>query len=130
MQTMEVVILTNDKDINDYLKSLRAHGWCRDLSNKNILYKKSNNKFKDHYVFITPGYSLRPLEIEAAIGLVQLNKLKRFMKIRDKNAQTFQKLFGNKSWCRIQKQEKNSISSWYGFNLILDGKLKSKRHKI
>ena len=131
MQTMEGgVILTNDKDINDYLKSLRAHGWCRDLSNKNILYKKSNNKFKDHYVFITPGYSLRPLEIEAAIGLVHLNKLKRFMKIRDKNAQTFQKLFGNKSWCRIQKQEKNSISSWYGFNLILDGKLKSKRHKI
>ncbi len=131
MQTMEGgVILTNDKNIDDYLKSLRAHGWCRDLSNKNILYKKSNNKFKDHYVFITPGYSLRPLEIEAAVGLVQLSKLKKFMKIRDKNAQTFKKLFGSKSWCKIQKQEKNSISSWYGFNLILDGELKGKRHKI
>ena len=30
MQTMEVD-LTNNKDINNYLKSLRAHGWCRDL---------------------------------------------------------------------------------------------------
>ena len=38
-------------------------------------YKKSNDKFKDHFVFISPGYSLRPLEIEASVGLVQLKKL-------------------------------------------------------
>ena len=71
------------------MKSLRAHGWCRDLPKKNNLYKKSNDKFKDHFVFITPGYSLRPLEIEAAIGLVQLRKLKKFMKIRHKNSLVF-----------------------------------------
>ncbi len=131
MQTMEGgVILTNDKDTNDFLKSLRAHGWCRDLSKKNNLYKKSNDKFKDHFVFITPGYSLRPLEIEASVGLVQLKKLDRFTKIREKNSIIFKKLFGNKSWCKIQKQEDNSISSWYGFNLILTGVLKNKRKKV
>ena len=42
IQTMEGgVILTNDKDINDYLKSLRAHGWTRELPKKNKLYKFS-----------------------------------------------------------------------------------------
>ena len=131
MQTMEGgVILTDNKDINDFLKSLRAHGWCRDLPEKNNLYKKSNDKFKDHFVFITPGYSLRPLEIEASVGLVQLKKLNRFMKIREKNSKIFKNLFGNKSWCKIQEQEKKSLSSWYGFNLILTGQLKNKRQNI
>jgi len=131
MQTMEGgVILTDNKDINDFLKSLRAHGWCRDLPKKNNLYKKSNDKFKDHFVFITPGYSLRPLEIEASVGLVQLKKLNRFMKIRKKNSDIFKNLFGNKSWCKIQVQEKKSLSSWYGFNLILTGQLKNKRKII
>ena len=131
MQTMEGgVILTNDRDINDFLKSLRAHGWCRDLPKKNKLYKKSNDKFKDHFVFITPGYSLRPLEMEAAVGLIQLKRLDKFMKMREKNSKIFQNLFKNKNWCKIQKHEKNSLSSWYGFNLILNGKLKNKRKII
>ncbi len=131
MQTMEGgVILTNDRDINDFLKSLRAHGWCRDLPKKNKLYKKSNDKFRDHFVFITPGYSLRPLEMEAAVGLIQLKRLDKFLKMREKNSKIFQNLFKNKHWCKIQKQEKNSLSSWYGFNIILNGKLKNKRKMI
>ena len=131
MQTMEGgIILTDNKNINDFLKSLRAHGWCRDLPKKNSFYKKSNDKFKDHFVFITPGYSLRPLEIEAAVGLIQLKKLDKFMKIRLKNASTFKNLFKNKTWCKIQNVEKKSFSSWFGFNLILCGQLKNKRKKI
>ena len=35
MQTMEGgIILTDDNNINDYLRSLRAHGWCRELPKK------------------------------------------------------------------------------------------------
>ena len=131
MQTMEGgVILTNDKDTNDFLKSLRAHGWCRELPKKNNLYKKSNDKFKDQFVFITPGYCVRPLEIEASVGLVQLKKIDKFMKIRQKNSIVFKKLFSNKSWCKIQRQDEKSQSSWYSFNLILTGELKNKRKKI
>ena len=52
------------------------------------------------------------------------------MKTRLKNAEIFQNLFGNKEWCQIQSIEKNSKPSWYGFNLILKGKLKNKREKI
>ena len=40
MQTMEGgVILTDNKDIDNFLKSLRAHGWCRDLPKKTIYIK-------------------------------------------------------------------------------------------
>lgn len=131
LQTMEGgVILTDNREINDYLRSLRAHGWCRDLSDSNKLYKKSKNNFQDAFVFITPGYCLRPLEVEAAIGKVQLKKIDKFLKIRRANSKIFRKLFENKSWCTIQKQIENSNSSWYGFNIVLKGKLKNKRSLI
>lgn len=131
MQTMEGgIILTDNKDLYDILRSLRAHGWCRDLPNRNNLYKKKNDSFKDKFTFITPGYALRPLEIQAAIGIVQLKKFKNFMKMRIKNAKIFMKLFGNKKWCTIQSEELNCESSWYGFNILLKGKLKNKRKKI
>ena len=131
LQTMEGgVILTDNREINDYLRSLRAHGWCRDLSDSNKLYKKSKNNFQDAFVFITPGYCLRPLEVEAAIGKVQLKKIDKFLKIRRANSKIFRKLFENKCWCTIQKQIENSNSSWYGFNIVLKGKLKNKRSLI
>ena len=43
-----------------------------------IKFIKKNDAFKDKFTFITPGYCVRPLEIEAAAGLVQLKKLKNF----------------------------------------------------
>jgi len=131
IQTMEGgMILTGNKDIYDILKSLRAHGWTRGLSKRNKLYRKKNDNFEDNFKFITPGYCFRPMEIQAAAGLVQLKRFNSFMKIRLKNAEIFQNLFGNKEWCQIQSIEKNSKPSWYGFNLILKGKLKNKREKI
>ena len=131
LQTMEGgVILTDDKQINDYLRSLRAHGWGRDLLKNNSLHKMSGDKFKDLFTFITPGYCLRPLEIEAAIGIEQLKKIDKFLKVREENSKLFIKLFKNKSWCNIQKQYKNSYSSWYGFNILLKGPLKNKRKFI
>ena len=131
MQTMEGgMILTNNNKINDILRSLRAHGWARDLPNKNQLYKKKNDMFKDKFTFILPGYCVRPLEIEAAAGLVQIKKLKKFLKIRLQNSEIFKNLFKNKNWCQIQEEDKNSKSSWYGFNIILRGELENKRNQI
>ena len=131
MQTMEGgIILTDDNNINDYLRSLRAHGWCRELPKKNKLYKKSNDPFVDSFVFITPGYSVRPLEIEAAIGSAQLKKFDSFMKIRLQNAKIFKNIFSNKDWCQIQIEEAKSSSSWYGFNILLKNKLNGSREKI
>ncbi len=131
MQTMEGgMILTNNNRIKDIARSLRAHGWIRNLPKKNYLYKKKGDRFKDHFTFILPGYALRPLEMQGSIGLVQLKKLNKFLEIRRKNAEYFKKLFSNKNWCQIQREYSNSKSSWYGFNLVFKGKLKNKRDKI
>ena len=69
LQTMEggMIVCKNTNDA-DFIRSMRAHGWSRDLPDDNTIHKKSGNKFKDSFTFITPGYSLRPLEMSGAIG--------------------------------------------------------------
>ena len=37
------MLVTNDRKIYEIAKSLRAHGWIRDLKNKNFYIKKYKN---------------------------------------------------------------------------------------
>ena len=131
MQTMEGgVILTDNFEVYNYLKSIRAHGWTRDLNKNSKLNIKNSKSLYDKFTFVAPGYSVRPLEIEAAAGNVQIEKLKKFIDIRRKNSTIFKKLFSNKKWCQIQEEYRFSNSSWYGFNITLKGELEGKREKI
>lgn len=131
IQTMEGgVILTDNVEIYNILRSLRAHGWSRELNKKNKLYKKSKDDFYNLFTFITPGYNFRPLEIQAAVGLEQLKKQKKFNLIRKKNAKYFYKKFSNLRNYIIQKIEPYAESSYFSFNIILKGCLRNKRDMI
>ena len=117
ISTMEGgMISTDDEIIFEILKSIRAHGWTRNLSNKNILSEKSSDEFYEMFNFILPGYNLRPLEMSGAIGVEQLKKLDNFVKIRQINAQHFKEILLDKNWILTQKE--NGSSSWFGFSLI------------
>jgi len=118
---------TNNKEIYDIMKSLRAHGWTRDLDNKNKIIKKNDNNFYEKFNFILPGYNLRPTEINGAIGLEQIKKINKFNKIRRYNAEVFIKLFKKDKNFYIQKEV--GKSSWFGFSLIIKNK-KIKRDKL
>ncbi len=121
-------IITDDEEIYHILLSLRAHGWTRNLPNKNkVTIRKSNNDFIESFNFVLPGYNLRPLEISAAIGKEQLKKFPSFLNIRRKNAKHFEKLFGQSNNLSIQKEVEKS--SWFGFSIILKNK-KISRNKL
>ena len=95
MCTMEGgMISTDDFEIYCILKSLRAHGWSRDLPKKNPLFKAKKNDFYEEYKFILPGYNVRPGELHGSIGNIQLKKVNNFIKIRRK-IYIFNKLFKN-----------------------------------
>jgi len=126
ISTMEGgLVATDDEELYHVMKSLRAHGWTRDLPEKNHVFNKTGHAWDDLYRFVLPGYNLRPLEMEAAIGSVQLRKLDSFIATRRKNAALFQSAMQGLDGYRIQKE--NGNSSWFGFSLILEGKLKGKR---
>lgn len=120
MQTMEGgMIVTDDDDLNDHLRSLRVHGWMRDMPDDNKWYKKVGDPFKEPFIFVLPGYSVRPLEMSGAIGSVQLKKWKNNVSTRRANAAVFKDLFDPEDWCQTQSVMPDSESSWYGFSMLV-----------
>jgi len=129
LQTMEGgMIAVQNKDDADFLRSLRAHGWIRDLPNENNIYNKTGDNFKDSFTFVTPGYCVRPLEMSGAIGSVQLKKWPDMRKKRIKNAEYFKERFKDLKGVRIQKEI--GESSWFGFSIVLEGHLEGKREQV
>jgi len=129
LQTMEGgMIACQHKEDADFIRSLRAHGWCRDLPDDNKIYKKTGDNFKDSFTFITPGYSVRPLEMSGAIGSVQLKKWSNMREQRVKNAEYFIEKF--KTLKDVKTQKEIGRSSWFGFSMIFTGDLANKRDLI
>ena len=128
LQTMEGGIVTVDNlEDADWLRSLRAHGWCRDLSDQNTLFKKTGG-WKDNFTFVTPGYTVRPLEMSGAIGSVQLKKWGSIMSARIKNKDYFFEKFGDEKYFKLQKTF--GESSWFSFGCICTGPLKGRRDEL
>jgi CDP-6-deoxy-D-xylo-4-hexulose-3-dehydrase len=129
ISTMEGgMILTDDEELAHLCRSLRAHGWTRDLPEGSPLYsRKSDDRF-EAYRFILPGYNVRPLEIEAAIGRQQLKKLPGFTAARRRNLATFQKLFADDQRFIIQRE--HGKSSAFSFTIILNPEFKPDRAQV
>ena len=126
ISTMEGgVTVTDDLAFYETMKSLRAHGWTRDLPQVNSVHNKSGEEWDDLFRFVLPGYNLRPLELEGAIGQSQLTKLDGFIRNRQLNAELLQKEAYRFPHIRLQKE--NGQSSWFGFSLVLEAPLDGKR---
>lgn len=111
------LVTTDDKELYNLFRSLRNHGWTRDQESDSPIYKKSDNDFYEAYRFILPGYNLRPGEVHGALGLTQLKKVKKFIKIRRENAAHFVGLFKDDPRFLIQKE--CGESSWFSFTMIV-----------
>lgn len=129
MQTMEGgMIVTNDDQTAQYLRSLRAHGWIRDLPNENYLWNKTGDLFEDSFKFVLPGYCVRPLEMSGAVGSVQLDKMPSMIAKRRANAKIFQEAFAD--FTDVITQMEIGRSSWFGFSIVLRGKLLNRRKEL
>jgi CDP-4-dehydro-6-deoxyglucose reductase, E1 len=119
ISTMEGgLVVTNDEELYQIMLSLRAHGWTRNLPQKNLVCgKKSDDPFDESFRFVLPGYNLRPLELSGAIGLHQIEKLPNLVKSRRENAKLLQTVLSNHPDIMIQKEI--GESSWFGFSLLI-----------
>lgn len=77
--TMEGGGISTDDDVfADDLRSMRSHGWSRDRSDaENWAANKSTNDSK--FLFVSTGYNVRPMEIQAAIGSSQIDSIDDFI---------------------------------------------------
>ena len=120
------MIICKDKKDYEILKSLRSHGWSRE--------KKTAIKYPNldpRYIFINSGFNLRPTDIQAAIGLSQFKKLKKFMKIRINNRNKIIKtLKMHKNWSdqfSFVEVPKKISPSYMVFPIFLNKKFRKKK---
>ncbi|MBP7065544.1 DegT/DnrJ/EryC1/StrS aminotransferase family protein [Ferrovibrio sp.] len=129
ISTMEGgMILTDDEELAHLCRSIRAHGWTRDLPPDTKIYDRKGSDFYEAYRFILPGYNVRPLELSGAIGREQIKKLPAMTEQRRKNWALFQELFGKDERFIIQKE--NGKSSAFSFTLILNPERNVDRDRV
>jgi len=119
ISTMEGgLIVTDNLELYHILLSLRAHGWTRNLPSENLVTgTKDSNSFVESFRFVLPGYNVRPLELEGAIGVEQLKKLPSIIDNRRINGAKIQSALNNHPDILIQKEI--GESSWFGFSLTI-----------
>jgi len=114
------IINTKDEELYHILLSIRSHGWDRDLpeKEKDRLRKLENvSDFRAMYTFYYPGFNLRSTDLQAFIGLGQLERLDDIVYKRNKNFLTYQNLYQSKYW-KIQNCERSFISN-FAYPIIL-----------
>lgn len=119
ISTMEGgMIVTDDEELYQVLLSLRAHGWTRNLPKHNLVCSdKSDDPFEESFRFVLPGYNVRPLDMEGAIGIEQVKRLPTIVSERRKNGALLQAGMGTHPDLLIQREI--GESSWFGFSLVI-----------
>jgi CDP-6-deoxy-D-xylo-4-hexulose-3-dehydrase len=122
ISTMEGgMVVTDDADLAETLVCLRAHGWTRDLpSGSKLAGTLSDDPFDRQFRFLLPGYNVRPLELSAAVGLVQVAKIERFVEQRRRNAAVARELLAPFAGT-FDLQRETAESSWFGFGITITG---------
>jgi len=122
------MILTDDDELKDILISIRAHGWTRGLEKNNHVFNKTGDDWDDLFRFVLPGFNVRPMEIQGALGQTQLKKFDSFLQNRKKNHMHFIERFGEMDGVQIQLG--TGTSSSFGFSIVLNDNLPVKRKQI
>jgi len=120
MTTLEGgICVTENFEIAELIRMLRAHGWVRELHEPKPYYDKHPD-IDRRFLFVNQGYNLRLTELQAAFGSVQLPKLKGFVDARRHNTAEWQKDLARWSaFFQFQQETPKAYSSCFGFPIVL-----------
>lgn len=97
-------VCTSDVELYEVLKSIRSHGWDRDSSleySKQLKDKWKTSDFDSLYTFYHSGFNLRSTDLQAFIGMSQIDKLDDICKKRNENFKIYQR--------ELQSEEPNIL---------------------
>ena len=113
-------ITTADRELADAMRSIRAHGWTRERSDRAAL-EAAHPDVDPRFLFVEPGYNLRPTEVAGAFGIHQVPRLEGYVARRNENHQ---------AWCaavtelglplRVFPQLPGTRHAAFAFPLLLD----------
>ncbi|NEY21263.1 UDP-4-amino-4,6-dideoxy-N-acetyl-beta-L-altrosamine transaminase [Bacillus ginsengihumi] len=117
------VITTDRKDLYEKLLMFRSHGITR---NKQQLIEDHGPWY---YEMQCLGYNYRMTDIQAALGVSQMNKLDQFVQLRRKYAEMYTEAFQETKEIEIPYQHSDGQSSWHLYVIRLKPDLLSVSRK-
>ena len=132
-------VLTNNPKIKKIVESLRDWGrdcYCppgvEDTCKKRYDWQLGGlpHGYDHKYIYSHIGYNLKATDMQAAIGLSQLNKLDNFIKLRRKNYEYLRDAFDKFEEFDFINIDKKSKPSWFGFPVTINEKAKFTRTEL
>jgi CDP-4-dehydro-6-deoxyglucose reductase, E1 len=121
-------VTTNDTKLYNLMLSIRSHGWSRDVdSNFKEEWKKEFNidDVREFYTFYYPGFNLRSTDLNAFIGISQLDKMDEIIKVRENNYNLYNKFLEGKYW---KQESKFSELSSFAYGTIVENRMEVFNH--
>ena len=113
------MVVTNDDELAELARILRAHGWIRDAREK-TKFEKANPEIDSRFLFVNTGYNLRPTDLNGAFGLHQLPKLDGYNDVRRRNAAVWEKVLAKySSLIDVTAPEKDCRHTWFAYPIIV-----------
>ena len=82
------MVVCSNPALLDAARSLRAHGWIREMENRDM-HAAMSPEIDERFLFVSAGWNLRPTEMAAAMGRVQLTRLDPWLTRRRDNHAMF-----------------------------------------
>lgn len=131
------VITTNNPDYAEILRSLRSHGRscncnnCVINTNDSQCKKRFKNGLDKRFIFERVGYSCKMNELEAAVGLGNIEAWPQYLSQRRENLLYLLKEFGKFQPLLLTiKEEKNEFIGPHAFPVIVGKKAKFNRDQL
>jgi CDP-6-deoxy-D-xylo-4-hexulose-3-dehydrase len=112
------MLVTDDDELADLARSIRAHGWTRDMRARERI-EAENPDIDPRFLFVHLGFNLRPMEIQAAFGLVQLGRLEEFNASRRRNSDRMNAALADIPDLQLVTEQEGGRSVWFGFPLLV-----------
>lgn len=135
------IVCVNDRRLARIVRSLRD--WGRDCycehdeirkngaCGKRFDFKIGGIPYDHKYVYSNIGYNLKPLELQAAMGVEQLKRLPQFIEARKKNFKALYEEFSKyEDNFILPKALPNADPSWFAFPLTIRDGAKFNRGEI
>lgn len=121
MSTIEGgMVSTDDPELNSLLLMMRSHGWGKDLApevQKKYVERYQIDNFHEPFIFFEPGFNLRSTDLNAFIGLGQLEKLEWMIARRHENHMRYKKHLGDRFYIQ-RPQDPNATVSSISFGVV------------
>ena len=122
MSTIEGgMVSTDDTRFHDLLLMLRSHGWSKDLdgaAHQQLVEQYQADDFHSPFVFYEPGFNVRSTDLNAYIGLGQLEKLDCMTRQRQAHHDRYIQALGGRFM--IQRSPHGATVASISFGLLAD----------